>query len=177
VLIKCVGAIQWVDEGAVRLLLRRLERARFALAAAVIVCCCTNPPTAIATPTGVAPTATATASRTVTPATLPPGLRTPQGYLLPAECQYIDSGTINGSATTWKISCPQGLPSNYLRPSLTAQSWVSCGTNVWQKSGLQTSVIDAVNVSGFTGWLDQRPISRAACAQPTPPPGGSAGPP
>jgi hypothetical protein len=147
-----------------------------AMVAAAIVCGC-GPPTAIQTTTPVVPTATAMASRTATPATSPSGLRMPQGYMLPAECQYIDSGRVEGTATTWKISCPQGLTSNYLRPSLTAQGWLICGAKVWQKSGLQTSVIDAVNVSGFTGWLDQRPLSGAGCAEPTPPPDGSAGPP
>jgi hypothetical protein len=97
--------------------------------------------------------------------------------VLPTECRYDDGGTVDGSATTWKISCPQGLPSNYLAPSVAAQGWVSCGTKVWQKSDLQTSAIDAVNVSGFTGWLDQRPVKGGGCAQPTPAPDGSAGPP
>ncbi len=147
-------------------------------AAAVLLCCCASPPTTTPTSTvSVAPTATATRSRTAAPAPSPSGLRVPQGYVLPAECQYVDSGTVDGSATTWKIGCPQGLTSNYLRPSLTAQGWVSCGAKVWQKSGLQTSVIDAVNVSGFTGWFDQRSSTGSGCAEPTPPPDASAGPP
>jgi hypothetical protein len=162
-------------------LVGQLGRARLLSAtavAAMLLCCCANPPAA--TPTATAPTgptATAATSPTATPQPSPSGLRTPQGYVLPAECRFVDSGTVDGSATTWKISCPQGLPSSYLRPSLTAQGWVTCGTNVWQKASLQTSVIDAVNVSGFTGWLDQRPLSGGGCSQPTPPPDGSASPP
>ena len=110
------------------------------------------------------PTAVATSTPTSTPS------RRPQSFLLPTECQYVDNGTVDGSATSWKISCPQGLPSNYLRPSLEAQGWTSCGAKVWQKSALQIAIIDAVNVSGFSGWLDQRPITGSTCVQPTPPP-------
>ena len=94
----------------------------------------------------------------------------PQGYVLPSECQFIDNGAASSSAITWKIACPQGLPSNYLAPSLTAQAWVSCSPKVWQKSGLQIAITDAVNVSGFTGWLDQRPLGGSGCVQTTPPP-------
>ena len=161
--------------------LGRVGATRFliALAAAAVLSCGCGRPSA-ATPTATAsalPTAAPTTSHTATPPSSPSGLRTPQGYVLPIECRYIDSGTVDGNATTWKISCPQGLPSNYLGPSIAAQGWASCGTKVWQKSSLQISVIDGVNVSGFTGWLDQRPLSGAGCAQPTPPPDGSAGPP
>jgi len=159
----------------------RLGRARFFVAAVVammLLCCSARSPAATSTsPATVVPTETAAASQTASPAPSPSGLRTARGYVLPVECRYVDSGTIDGSATTWKISCPQGLASNYLRPSFTAQGWAGCGTKVWQKSDLQISVIDAVNVSGFTGWLDQRPLSAGGCAQPTPPPDGSAGPP
>lgn len=103
--------------------------------------------------------------------TLPPRpTPRPQGYILPSECQFVDNGTIQGSATTWKITCPQGLPSNYLRPSLEAQGWTSCGAKVWQKSGLQIAITDAVNVTGFAGWLDQRPLGSSGCIQATPPP-------
>jgi hypothetical protein len=43
------------------------------------------------------------------------------------------------------------------------------------EDGRQLAVIDAVNTSGFNGWLDQRPLSGANCTQATPPPniGGS----
>jgi len=51
-----------------------------------------------------------------------------------------------------------------------AQGWTSCSSKVWQKAGLQTAVIDAVNVSGFSGWLDQRPVGGTGCVQPTPVP-------
>jgi hypothetical protein len=115
------------------------------------------------TPTAAAASPTASTQTAVV-------ARRPQGYVLPPECQYIDNGTVDGSATTWKISCPQGLPSNYLRPSLETQGWVSCGTKVWQKASLQIAITDAVNVSGFSGWLDQRPLGGSGCVQVTPPP-------
>lgn len=118
------------------------------------------------------PTATPAGTLTTTPS--PPGStatpRRPQGYVLPIECRYIDSGTVDGSATTWKVSCPQGLPSNFLRPSLSAQGWISCASKAWQKEALQIAITDAVNVSGFSGWLDQRPLAGSGCIQPTPPP-------
>ena len=60
----------------------------------------------------------ATASPSVSPS---PTTHLPQSYVLPPECQYADGGKTDGSATTWQIKCPTGLPSNYLRPSLTAQ--------------------------------------------------------
>jgi len=112
-------------------------------------------------------------STTPTPSVVAPAR--PQGYALPTECQYVNGGSVDGGATTWKISCPEGLPSNYLQPSLAAQGWVTCGTKVWRKNGRQLAVIDAVNTSGFNGWLDQRPLSGANCTQATPPPniGGS----
>lgn len=97
-------------------------------------------------------------------------VRLPQGFALPQECRNFDNGTVDGSATTWRVSCPQGLLSTYLRPSLEAQGWSSCSTKVWQKAGLQIAITDAVNVSGFTGWLDQRPLGGSGCVQTTPPP-------
>lgn len=45
-------------------------------------------------------------------------IRLPQGYALPQDCKNFDNGTANGSATTWKVLCPQGSLSNHLRPSL-----------------------------------------------------------
>jgi len=153
-----------------------LTRVFLAIAAAgMLVCCNGTPPSATSTTSVLI--ATSTNAPTATPTASSSGLRMPQGYAIPAECRYVDGGTVDGAATAWKISCPQGLPSNYLRPSLTAQTWASCGVKVWQKSGLQISVMDAVNTSGFTGWLDQRPMSAAGCVEPTPPPDGSAGPP
>jgi hypothetical protein len=96
--------------------------------------------------------------------------------VLPPECDYRDSGKTDGSATTWQIRCPSGLPSNYLRPSLAAQGWSGCGPKEWQKNGLQIAIIDAVNMRGFSGWLDQRPMSGPACVSPTPvPPQPTAG--
>jgi hypothetical protein len=156
---------------SVRLVALRSKSTRvlIAIAAASMLVNCA------AMPTVPTPTATVAPTHTATPRVS--DLHMPKGYMLPTDCRYIDGGTVDGSATTWKISCPQGLPSNYLRPSLTAQGWVSCGAKVWQKNGLQIAVTDAVNVSGFAGWLDQRPLSGASCTQPTPPPNGSAGPP
>ncbi len=122
----------------------------------------------VTTPPTTPPTGTV-----ATPPPPPPGTaaaRRPQGYVLPGECQYVDNGTVDGSATTWKISCPQGLPSNYLRPSLEAQGWISCSAKVWRKDALQIAITDAVNVSGFSGWLDQRSLSGSGCVQPPPPP-------
>jgi len=148
-----------------------------ALAGADILAACSRAPTAVPTASPPdSPSVTPTVAPTLTQSTSPIGAR-PEGYVLPAECRYVDNGAVDGRATTWKISCPGGLPSNYLQPSLAAQAWVTCGTKVWQKSGLQISVIDAVNVSGFTGWLDQRQLSGGSCIQAPPPPQGSAGPP
>lgn len=136
--------------------------------AAVAVACVTPPPVAISASTAspsVAP------SPTPVPTVAPGAVRSPQGFVQPPECKNFDNGTVDGSATTWKVSCPQGLLSNYLRPSLEAQGWSSCGAKVWQKTSLQIAITDAVNVSGFTGWLDQRPLGGSGCVQTTPPPG------
>ena len=130
-----------------------------------------SPTPAAATPAATAAVASTTPSATGGGAPRGPVARRPQGYVLPTECQYVDDGTTHGTATAWKISCPQGLPSAYLAPSLAAQSWVSCGPKMWSKSPLQIAVFDAVNVSGFTGWLDQRPLSAGSCAYPTAPAG------
>ena len=130
-----------------------------------------SPTPAAATPAATAAVASTTPSATGGGAPRGPVARRPQGYVLPTECQYVDDGTTQGTATAWKISCPQGLPSTYLAPSLAAQSWVSCGPKMWSKSPLQIAVFDAVNVSGFTGWLDQRPLSAGSCAYPTAPAG------
>ena len=109
--------------------------------------------------------------KTIFTGPLPAGaIRLPQGFALPLECKNVDNGTAEGSATIWKVSCPQGLLSNSLRPSLEAQGWSSCGNKVWQKTSFQIAVTDAVNVSGFTGWLDQRPLGGSGCVQTTPPP-------
>jgi len=148
-----------------------------AITVALVAVSCASPTTTSSSPTPAAATPAATAAIASTTPSVGGGTapwRVPvgaQGYVFPAECQYVDGGTTQGTATAWKISCPQGLPSTYLAPSLAAQSWVSCGPKMWSKSPLQIAVFDAVNVSGFTGWLDQRPLSAGSCAYPTAPAG------
>ena len=114
----------------------------------------------------------------VAPTVVPgPSTAIPKPHVLGSDCAYVDNGTVSGSATTWKILCPQGLPSNALRPSIEAQGWSSCGNKMWSKDQLQMAVIDVVNVSSFSGWLDQRPLSGGTCVQPTPPSSGTGPPP
>ena len=102
--------------------------------------------------------------------TPPPSItpRLPAGYDLPSECRYYDYAITTGSATAWKIFCPQGLPSNYLRPSLAAQGWVSCGTKLWQKADMQLAVGDTVNTLEYNAILDQRPLASSGCVGPAP---------
>jgi hypothetical protein len=124
------------------------------------------------------PAASWTGSATAMPSVA--GQRRPQGYTLPTECRYVDNGSVDRDATTWKIACPQGLTSSHLQPSLAAQDWVTCGTTpakMLRKSGLQITIFDAVNVSGFSAWLDQRPLGGANCTLPPQPTGGPVGPP
>lgn len=94
--------------------------------------------------------------------------RLPVGYDLPPDCRYYDVATTTGAATAWKIFCPQGLPSNYLRPSLAAQGWISCDTKVWKRADVQLALTDTVNTPDYNALLDQRPLANGGCVAPTP---------
>jgi hypothetical protein len=92
----------------------------------------------------------------------PPPPRPPIGYGLPRECRYELGAT---APQTWLLTCPQGLTSNYLAPSLAQQGWTSCASSPksWRKDQLAIVITDFVNRSDATGQMEQKPLSAISC--------------
>lgn len=127
----------------------------------------TSPPVT-ASPTLSMPAATPTPSTSpaVTTATATIAVaRKPEGYVLPSECSYVSDGSTEGASTKWLIRCPVGLPSNYLRPSLTQQGWVSCSAapKSWIRAQLLIVITDFVNRTDASGEIEQKAASSATC--------------
>lgn len=92
----------------------------------------------------------------------PPPPRPPIGYGLPRECIYRLGAT---APQTWLLTCPQGLTSNYLAPSLAQQGWTSCASSpkAWRKDQLAIVITDFVNRSDATGQMEQKPLTAISC--------------
>lgn len=109
------------------------------------------------------PSATPTAVNSGTPQ----GAPTPRGYVLPSECSYVGDPELRGSATVWRVRCPQGLLTTALGPSLRSQGWESCsaaeGSFFYRKAGDPNVVIlrNFVNRSDATGELEQHPATQS----------------
>ncbi len=91
-----------------------------------------------------------------------PSSAQPVGYSLPIECQYVDAAT---APPTWLVTCPQGLTSNFLAPSLSQQGWTACSNapKTWSKDRLAIVIVDFVNRADASGQITQKPLSDTRC--------------
>lgn len=124
---------------------------------------CAGPAASLPSP---APSATPIATvASTTPARSPAtgsAVAMPIGYTLPGECRYVQGAA---APETWLLTCPQGLPSNYLAPSLAEQGWTACAgaPKSWRKDQLAIVITDFVNRSDASGQIEQRPVGTISC--------------
>ena len=95
----------------------------------------------------------------------PPPRPAPFGYTLRSDCRYVGAAGGGTTPTSWLVSCPQGLLSNYLAASLADQGWIACASTPksWRRDRLAIVITDFVNRSDATGQIEQRPVSTMSC--------------
>ncbi len=133
---------------------------RLLLALGLVACA---PTAVLPSPTPTAVSAVPSISRSPTdPGPPPTPSGQPAGYSLPSECQYVFGAT---TPQAWLVTCPQGLPSRYLAPSLSQQGWTACPTaqKSWRKDQLVIVITDFVNRSDATGQIEEKALATASC--------------
>lgn len=110
-------------------------KTRLRLLASIVVssAACVGPAASLPSPSlSSTPISTWVATRSVQSPPAGSALAMPIGYALPSDCRYVGGPP---APQTWPITCPQGLPSNYLAPSLSQQGWTACASapKTWRK--------------------------------------------